>query len=230
MEKTLSIFLSACTLLFVTFACSRTRQNSPSVQYMMTAQDAINDGTSNVWIKNGTDSSVTSYGLFITSYDVNDCSSCFGNIIAGDNVGGTFVEPITFEPNQSLPIGKNYLYNILYNGIYYIRNNAGSSPCALPGCSWPGDDSNVHGWCVSINAMAHGANYNYSNYTLSGTPAANALPYSAAGNSTPFDYQYDLFDPATLGIGNSCIGPIVCDDETLTCSVSSAQTQTFQAY
>lgn len=105
-----------------------------------------------------------------------------------------------------------------------------SSPCALPGCSWPGDDPNVKGWCISINIVSLDANYTHSTYTNGTHPPANSPPYGAAGNSTPFNYNYDLIDPALLGVGNACLGPVTCNDKTLTCKVGVAQNESFQAY
>lgn len=197
---------------------------------LMTMIDAEQNNTANLSIVNGTSQNITSYGLFITSFDVNDCSSCFGAVVSGDNVGGAMVQPIRFNAGQSLPVGKNFLYNLMYNGIYYIKNTVGSSPCSLPGCSWPGDDPSVHGWCVSINVISAHSSYTSSTYQNGSNPPANVPAYSAAGNSTPFNYKYDLINPNTLGTGSACIGPITCNDETLTCQLSTPQREVFQAY
>lgn len=197
---------------------------------LMTARDMTENKLSNISLINRTGEQVSASGLFIASFDVNDCSACFGGVVSGDNAGGTSISPVTIKSNQSIPIGQNFLYNMIYNGIYYIKNTAGSSPCSLPGCTWPGDDSNVHGWCLTINALSVGASYNHSTYTNGSNPAAKAPPYSQAGNSPPFNYQYDLINPNTLGTGSACLGPITCDDTTLTCSVSTAQSESIQAY
>jgi hypothetical protein len=206
-------------------------QNTKST-VLMTAQDTRSSAFSNITITNQAAQAISAAGLFIASFDVNDCSSCFGSVVSGDNVGGVIVSPVTFNINQTVPIGQNYLYNMLYNGIYYIKNTAGSSPCALPGCSWPGDDPNVRGWCVSMNVISRNSNYTYSNYTNGNNPPANVPAYAAAGNSPPstFNYKYDLINPNTLGIGNACFGPIVCDDKTLTCKVNTPQDASFQPY
>lgn len=201
-----------------------------SLSSLMTLIDVEQNAKSNVSITNGTSEAITSYGLFIASYDINDCSSCFGNVVSGDNAGGAMVQPVTVKPGQSLAIGQNFLYNMLYNGIYFIKNTVGSSPCALPGCSWPGDDPNVHGWCITMNAISAHSSYTASHYQNGSHPPANVPAYSAAGNSIPFNYKYDLVNPATLGSGNACIGPITCNDKTLTCKVANAQHETFQAY
>ena len=196
----------------------------------MSASDLGLPDTSNISIKNNTSQSVPAYGLYITSIDINDCSSCYGAIVGGDNLGGAVVSKTMIQANQSVPIGKNFLYNMIYNGLYYAKNVSGSSLCSLPGCSWPGDNPSVHGWCLSINVISRHSNYTYSHYTNGSNPPANAPAYGYQGNNPAFDYKYALINPITLGVGGVCLGPVVCNDKTLTCSVSSAQTQSFQAY
>jgi hypothetical protein len=221
--------------LFCILSCgyligAHAQNNDPNTYALMTARDVRNNGLSNITITNHTGQSVSASGLFIASFDVNDCSSCFGGIVSGDNLGGAIISPVSFQANQSLPIGQNYLYNMIYNGIYYITNTAGSSPCSLPGCSWPGDDPSVHGWCISINVISLNSSYTFSTYVNGSNPPANSPSYAAAGSSTPFNYNYDLINPNTLGTGNTCLGPIVCNDKTLTCTVSTAQNESFQPY
>lgn len=220
-----------CLLGTLSLTMNAHAENKDANAYaLMTARDMQNLDLSNITLANHTASTITASGLFIASFDVNDCSSCFGSVVSGDNLGGAVLSPVTFKPNQSLPIGQNFLYNMLYNGIYYIKNTVGSSPCSLPGCSWPGDDPNIKGWCISINVVSPNSSYTYSHYTNGANPPANAPAYSAAGNSTPFNYKYDLIDPNTLGTGNVCLGPITCNDKTLTCKVGSAQSEAFQSY
>lgn len=215
-------------IFFMTVTYAHTKD--PNVYSLMTAQDIRSNTLSNITITNRTTQPISVAGLFIASFDINDCSSCFGSVVSGDNLGGAMISPVTFKVNQAVPVGQNYLYNMIYNGIYYIRNTVGSSPCNLPGCSWPGDDPNVHGWCISINVVSRNSTYTYSNYTNGTNLPANSPPYAAAGNSTPFNYQYDLINPNTLGAGNTCLGPIVCNDQTLSCQVSTAQNESFQPY
>lgn len=197
---------------------------------LMSALDLQTTGTSNITLINATNESITASGLFIASFDINDCSACLGSVVGGDNLGGAMISTLTFRPGQSLSIGQNYLYNMLYNGIYYIKNSLGSSPCSLPGCSWPGDDPTVQGWCISINVISSNSSYTYSNYVNGTNPPSNVPAYSAAGNSVPFDYKYDLINPATLGTGNACLGLITCNDQTLTCKVATPQNETIQVY
>ena len=225
------IFLSL--VIFVFSACLDDQEVTlPSpfrTEALMTAQDIENSASSNISITNETGVSVTGYGLFIASYDVNDCSSCFGNIVAGDNASGAMVQPVSFNADESIEIGQNYLYNMLYNGIYFIKNTVGSSPCSLPGCSWPGDSTDVEGWCVSIGIMSLDSSYTSSTY-FNGDNPTSVVPYGDAVTSDAFHYNYDLIDPTTLGTGNSCLGPIVCDDQTLTCTVSTPQSESFEPY
>lgn len=197
---------------------------------LMTVRDLQGPDLSNITLTNHTGKPITVSGLFIASFDVNDCSSCYGSVVAGDNLGGAVVTPTTFNTNQSLPLGGNYLYNMIYSGIFYITNSVGSSPCLLPGCTWPGDNPFIKGWCITINVVSPNSSYTYSNYKTGSNPPANAPAYSQAGNSTPYNYKYDLIDPTTLGSGKACLGPIVCNDKTLTCHVATAQNESFQPY
>lgn len=247
MIKRQSFFILLSMMIFVFSACPDNRDSagpdpSPpasdpeppappfSTEALMTAQDVENSASSNISITNATGVSVTGSGLYIAAFDLNDCSACFGNVVAGNNAGGTMVQPVSFSEGQSINIGQNYLYNLIYNGIYFIHTVVGSSPCELPGCSWPGDDPGVTGWCLSIGVMSLDSSYTSSTYVNGAHSPAGVVPYGAAVTSNPFNYKYDLIDPSTLGVGNSCLGPIVCDDQALTCAVSSPQSQSFQSY
>lgn len=205
------------------------QHKDPDAYGLMTGRDMKSSALSNITITNRTSQPITVYGLFIVSFDINDCSSCFGNILAGDNMGGAMASPVTFKINQSVPIGQNYLYNMIYNGLYYVSTNIGT-PCALPGCSWPGDNPTVKGWCVSINVASLNSSYTHSSFSNGTNPPAQVPPYGNAATSIGFDYNYDLINPTTLGTGNACLGPIKCDDKTLTCKVSTPQNQSFQPY
>lgn len=216
-----------CGLSLTFLSLSVNAENNYS---LMSLHDLAQNSLSNISITNHTGKETAVSGLYIASFDINDCSSCFGSVVSGDNLGGAVVSRITFKDNQTLPVGQNYLYNMLYNGIYYIKNTVGSSPCSLPGCSWPGDDPNVKGWCITINIVSLDSNYTYSSYTNGTNPPANTPPYSQGGNSTAFNYKYDLINPFRLGTGGACLGPITCNDKTLTCKVSTAQNESFQPY
>lgn len=220
-----------CILSGICFAINSYAQEKDLNQVaLMTTHDMKKNTFSNITITNHTAQPVTAAGIFIVSFDINDCSACNGNIAAGDNISGAMISPITFKVNQAVPIGQNYLYNMIYSGIYYIRNFVGTSPCFLPGCSWPGDDIHVSGWCIKINIASLDANYTYSTYTNGANPPAKSPPYAAAATSTPLHYKYDLVNPSNLADESACLGPIVCDDKALTCKVNTPQNQSFQAY
>lgn len=226
------LFLSVSIMVLVFMGCFGDNRRPPPAfrtQQLMTGQDVINASYSNISIKNATTSSVTASGIFIAGYDTNDCSVCTGTIVGGNNAIGALVEPVTFEAGQSIQIGQNYLYNLIYNGLYGVQQVIGS-PCQLPGCSWPGDSTGITGWCLSINLMSRTTSYTSSSYTNGTDAAANVVPFSQAVSSAPFHYNYDLIDPNTLTVGTACLGPVVCNDQTLTCTVSSAQTLPFQSY
>lgn len=214
---------------------AQAKNNDPNTYALMTMQDMQNNAVSNVTITNGTGQNIPAATLFISNYDAisptdGDCSICTGGITGGGNLGGVVLSPVTFNPSQVLPIGQNYLYNMIYNGIYFIKTTAGSSACALPGCSWPGDTPQR--WCLDINIISRHSSYTYSTYTSGSNPPANTPAYGAAGDSPPdqFNYKYSLINPALQGVGNACIGPITCNDKTLTCTVSTAQNETFRPY
>lgn len=226
MKKITMYLLPLCISLLSMHAHAQTTSHDYA---FMTTRDIRNNDLSNVTITNQTGQPITTNGLYIVSYDVNDCSACFGGIVGGNNMGGAVVSPITFNNNQTLPIGQNYLYNMIYNGIYFITT-VSSSPCALPGCSWPGDSPAVRGWCLSINVASSHSSYTHSDYKNGTNPPANVPPYSAAASSIAFNYNYELINPSTLGVGNTCIGPVTCNDKTLTCKVSTTQNESFRPY
>lgn len=215
-----------------TFIISAYAQNKdPNVYALMTARDVKDSSLSNITITNHAGQPVSVAGLYIASFDINDCSACSGSVVGGDNLGGAIPSPIDFKTGQTLAIGQNYLYNMIYSGIYYIKHVLlGPAPCSLPGCSWPTDNSTVHGWCITINVASRNSSYTYSNYKNGSHLPAAIPPYGEAGLFSPYDYNYALINPATLGSGSACLGPIVCNDKTLTCTVSSPQNESFQPY
>ncbi|HLB56885.1 MAG TPA: hypothetical protein VJK30_06130 [Coxiellaceae bacterium] len=230
MKIKIFLFCFLFSAIFTIYAATSSQQAKLCRFAFMTARDMTSGANSNITIINGAGQTLATAGLFIASVDndADNCMSCTGNIIGGDNAAGTMIGAATFTPGQSLAIGQNYLYNMIYNEIYFIRTNA-SSPCALPGCSWPGDTANTK-WCLTINVISKNSNYTYSNYKNGSNPSAQAPAYAAAGNFSPFDYSYDLINPNTLAIGNACLGPITCNDKTQTCTVSTPQNETIRAY
>ena len=190
---------------------------------LMSVQDIQQHALSNINLTNGTGNAISTYGIAITSYDDNNYY-CSGGIISGDNALGYVASVVQFKANQTLAIGQNYLYNLIYNGIYTIVNSAGSSPCQLPGCSWPLD--NPTNWYIKINILSLDSNYTSSTYTHIPYPPSNAIPMGEATSSIAYHYNYQLVDDAQ----QVCIGPISCDDQSLNCWVSTPQNQIFKAY
>jgi hypothetical protein len=120
--------------------------------------------------------------------------------------------PTTIVGGKSASIGKNYLYNMIFQANYYVFNTIISSPpgCSLPGCTW-GTDSSIYHWCIKMGAL--GPRLTSSGYT------ANVPPSTVFASDSGYDYNliqhYDI------------LGPISCNDQTMSCSVANHQTQSF---
>lgn len=213
--KTLRIFL---LLVFFTqgFAAIQTEPAE-----FMTPRDLLrNDGPSNINLHNSRNSATTVYGLYIYQYAFvprgQSCSSpsvIYPSVdLPGNNAGGAFVTPITLNAGKTAAIGSNYLYNMIYEAIYYVRINIVGSPpgCALPGCSWLAEPA-TYDWCIYLGALA----------PVSTSPGftSNISPWGTSPSGPGFDYN----------LINSFIylGPIACNDQTLTCTVRNQQTQSF---
>lgn len=126
---------------------------------------------------------------------------------------GAFVDQIIINPGKSAVVGSNYLYNMLWTSFYYLRTYYGSGPpgCALPGCTW-GTDSSIYNWCIKLGALSPvNITSDYAN--------ANIPPAGELASDTGYDYNL-ITDYIVLG-------PISCDDRTLTCTVATKQTQSF---
>jgi hypothetical protein len=176
----------------------------------------IND--SNFKLKNTGASSATVYGLYVRQFSYvaegESCASATVMYSSADNISaGAMVMPITIEANAEAAVGGNYLYNMIYNATYYFRivNAIFPTPgCALPGCTW-GEDSTIYNWCLYVGAIAP--------VSVAGGYTANVVPASSTLSGAGYNY-----DPIS---SYEYIGPISCDDQTLTCSVASSQTQSF---
>ena len=118
--------------------------------------------------------------------------------------------PVTIMANQKIPIGQNFLYHMLYTAIYYNNQPTPTSPCTLPGCKWFTDTS-VISWCIFLGALSPAGS---NTATTSSVP-----PYGEAVSGAGYNYN--------LVTQYSYIGPITCNDQNLTCSVSSAQNVAF---
>ena len=186
---------------------------------LMTSRDVITHSFSNITIQNKTGAAATVYGLYINQFAAaasssSDCTSpsilylTYPNILAG----GAFVAPVTLTNNQKAPIGKNYLYNMIFSAIYFGNQTNPTMPCTLPGCSWfSPDNSNPNDrWCIYLGLLAP---------SQGNASTANVPPYGYLVSGP--GYNYDLVT------NYGYIGPIRCDDRTLTCSVSRPQTVAF---
>lgn len=224
-----SFYFSLCLVTVAAYAQSEISPEKGESPSFLTGQDAANHSLSNITLINRTNQPINVYGLFIATYDINDCSSCTGNVVSGDNLLGAVVQPVFFNVNQSIPIGQNYLYNMLYNGLYALNSQSITPPCLLPGCSWPGDTP-IQGWCLNIGALSLHSNYTYSFYAKENYLPASIVPFTEAATNVAYNYNYDLINPELFGNGAACIGPITCNDQSLTCSVRTPQSQSFQPY
>lgn len=179
---------------------------------LMTARDLRASSLSNITLQNKSGAAVTVYGLYVPqlAYTTTDCSGSTALYTPG-NAGGAFVMPVSMRANQKLPIGQNFLYNMLYTAIYYANQPSITSPCTLPGCAWLPTDATVYNWCIYLGALS----------PAGGNTATNSRVPPFAAAVTGAGYNYDLVTQYAY------IGPITCNDQTLTCYVSSAQNVAF---
>lgn len=211
--------LKFLSLLLFSFFCTPTFSQT-NFSGFMTSRDLLNsdDAASNISLQNNRNSATTVYGLYVLQYayvipgqSCNDATiiySATGNITAG-----AFLMPTVINPETRAAVGSNYLYNMLYEAIYYENIIIPSSPpgCALPGCTW-GSDTTQYNWCIYLGALAPVSTS--SGYTSNVPPSADLA--SSAGL-----YNYNLISDYIY------IGPIACNDRTLRCSTASQQTQAF---
>lgn len=168
-------------------------------------------------LKNTGASSAVVYGLYVRQFSyVAEGESCTSPTVmysaAGNISAGALVMPVTIAANTEADVGENYLYNMIYNAIYYLRIISPMDPpgCALPGCTW-GEDTTIYNWCIYVGAIAPASVT--EEYTAKVVPASSTLSEG--------DYDYDLISSYEY------IGPISCNDQTLTCSVAASQIQSF---
>jgi hypothetical protein len=185
----------------------------------MTPPDILNnESASNISLHNNRGSAATVYGLYVRQYAYvtpgQGCDSATVIYSTTNNItAGALVMPTVISPGRRAAVGSNYLYNMLYEAIYYENIIIPSSPpgCALPGCTW-GSDSTKYNWCIYLGALAPVSTS--SGYT------ANVPPSTEAASSTGL-YNYNLISNYVY------LGPISCDDRTLACTVANQQTQSF---
>jgi hypothetical protein len=192
----------------------------------MTSRDLLSNDSvlSNISLYNSRSSDVAVYGLYVRQYasvtpgDTCDHATAIfpsGDIPATNITAGSFVMPTTISPQKSAAVGSNYLYNLIYGAIYYQRINDPTDPqgCALPGCTW-GSDTTTYNWCIYLGALAPVSTT--AGYTSTVPPTAEAA--SSTGN-----YNYNLVSNSDY----TYLGPISCNDQTLTCTTANQQSQSF---
>lgn len=185
----------------------------------MTPQDILSKSAiSNINLQNNSNSAVTVYGLYVRQFSfVNPGDTCahatvmYPTALANENTtGGAFLMPTVINAHNSVVVGNNYLYNMIYEAIYYL-SIIGTTKCLLPGCTWP-TDTTTYNWCIYLGALAP--------VTTSDGYTANVPPEAyAASNGLVYDYN--------LVSNYIYLGPISCDDQTLSCTVVTQQTQSF---
>jgi hypothetical protein len=158
------------------------------------------------------------FGLYVRQFSyVLPGDTCDHAVVmypgSNNTTAGSFVMPTLINAGQSAALGSNYLYNMIYGAIYYLNIIVPSSPpgCALPGCTW-GSDSTIYNWCIYLGALAPVSNT--SNYTSTVPPSTDAA-------SSPGLYNYNLISNYVS------LGPISCNDQTMTCTVANQQSQPF---
>jgi hypothetical protein len=209
-------------LIFILFTLTLINQNACAQDKdfdFMTPRDIFNhESTSNISLRNNRGLPATVFGLYVRQYSyVNPGDTCDHATVmystTENKTAGSFVMPTSISAGKSVAIGSNYLYNMIYEAIYYLNIIVPSSPpgCALPGCTW-GSDTTKYNWCIYLGALAPVSVT--SGYTAS-------VPPSTVAPSSSGLYNYDLVSSYVY------LGPISCSDQTLTCRVSTQQTQSF---
>ena len=190
---------------------------------MSAPQDASrNESPSNINLHNSRSVNTTIYGLYVRQLShvapgdtCDDAELIYPKDTIKTNItAGAFVMPIEIQAGTNAIIGSHYLYNMIYQALYYVHVSLPSSPpgCALPGCTWPEDLTHYH-WCIHLGVLAP--------VSISpGYTTANVPPSTTDASDSNL-YNYNLISDYTT------IGPISCDDQALTCTVSSQQTQSF---
>ncbi len=213
------ITVAFAALCLAAGAQSTNKRSKPkySTNFSTSKDLAASINESHFTLQNTGASSATVYGLYVRQFayvaEGQSCTSATVMYSSAANVSaGAMVMPVTIEANTEAAVGENYLYNMIYNATYYHRivNVISPSGCSLPGCTW-GDDSTIYNWCIYVGAIAP--------VSVTGGYTAKVVPSSStlSGGS----YNYDLISSYEY------IGPISCNDQTLTCSVATSQTQSF---
>ena len=156
------------------------------------------DTPSNITLS--TTSSHTVTGLYLQALYAG--SSCSGTAVFNQPTSSTFGAMWTggvSMSNQSLRIGANYLYEMLYIAVFegYVNQIDGSINSVTPGNN-SYNPSAPAAWCIKLGVAG-------------GTPV---IPNASVTS-------------VLLTRGSSLSIPITCNDSTTTCIAGSATTQTF---
>lgn len=210
--KTLKIFLFCLMQLFITTVFAQ----SQMLEFISSRDAVRNDSTSNLSLYNNRGSAISVYGLYVRQYAyVTPGDTCDHSTViystTQNKTAGAFVMPTVINAGKGAAIGSNYLYNMIYQAIYYENIIIPSSPpgCALPGCTW-GSDTTKYNWCIYLGALAPVSTT--AGYTANVPPSTDSA--SSAGV-----YDYNLITSYVS------LGPISCDDRELTCIAANQQTQ-----
>jgi hypothetical protein len=151
---------------------------------------------------------VFAYAISWLDTSETDCQAITGgNSNQGQFMAGAILTPLTVPAATSVPIGRNYLYNMLMTWIYFGSYNGYGFSCALPGCSWPGD-TGKYNWCIKVGVVK----------PVSTPYTASAPPFAWPTASFFDNYDYDAIPNVNDYVW---IGPFSCDDQTLECSAIS---------
>lgn len=192
---------------------------------LMTAQDLSRNGSSNLNLTNNTGEALTVYGVYLYGVaSITPVLNCTNGIAGSSNstiqpfMSG-LTTPIEFTIGQSIPIGQNYLYNMIYAWSYFRSSSGGNPGCLLPGCTWTGDTP--HNWCLQLGALSPDASYTFAQFNT------NVVPFSWAPTNTtsPYNFNYNLIPNNSSAY--TWAGPFTCDDKTLTCTAFAPQYQPF---
>ena len=205
-------------ILFLFSSCLFAAVTLSAQHDLVTPRDVIQDTTSNVVLQNSSNAAVTVYGVYVRQYaDVASGSNCDSPTVlystTENKSAGAVLMPTVINAHKSAAIGANYLYNMIYQAIYYQLILSVPGGCQLPGCTW-GTDSTIFNWCIYLGALAPSSS-NSPSYANAYTP-----PSTDTTSSTGV-YNYNLVTSYHY------IGPISFIDQTLTCTVSTQQTQSF---
>lgn len=214
--KTLKFFLALSFLIpfFVSQAFAQT-----DLSAFLTSKDLlVNNSNSNISLYNSTGGAVTVYGLYIRQFALvtpgQSCDHATTIYSTSQNTtAGAFVMPVQINPGQRAAVGANYLYNMIYEADYYVGIIIPSSPpgCQLPGCTW-GADTTAYDWCIYLGALAPISTS--AGYTSNVPPSTDLA-------SSGVTYNYNLISSYVY------LGPISCNDQTMTCATSTQQSQSF---